>query len=516
MTIGLMSTGGAGRAEDLLTWPGRPGRDEFFWITEVNKATLLTNLARGLLAEEQAKAFGRGVAAVEKACAEPGAARPKMYIRYEPLLVKAAGLEATLMHAGRSSQDIHATFQRAIVRDETLALLEALLGVVRALLAMAHANGDVLVPCYTNGVAAQPSNLAHVLLAHAQAFLRDIDRTLAFYDRLNECPMGSCVLNGTGWPLDRDGMASLLGFDRPVENTFDASQVGGTDVFVEEALILVHPMLQTGQLIAEVMQQYAQPRPWILVTSTYASSAMPQKRNPGPLIDIRRDAGASLAALNSVVMRAHNLPTGMYDAKDEKLNREVIGDATDVLRRFADVIGLLKVDKARALEELNLDWTASQELADVLMRDHQIPFRVGHRFASAMVTVARTEGFTPLTFPHDRARAIWTKLAAELAPELPDLPEELALSEAAFRATLDPARIIAERAVSGGPQPAELSRLLEKAPKDLEDRARSVEKRRARVAQAQERLDAAFRSLIARPPDRTGSAWRRRREGPPR
>lgn len=488
MTIGLMSTGGAGRAEDLLTWPGRPGRDEFFWITEVNKATLLTNLARGLLAEEQAKAFGRGVAAVEKACAEPGAARPKMYIRYEPLLVKAAGLEATLVHAGRSSQDIHATFQRAIVRDETLALLEALLGVVRALLAMAHANGDVLVPCYTNGVAAQPSNLAHVLLAHAQAFLRDIDRTLAFYDRLNECPMGSCVLNGTGWPLDRDGMASLLGFDRPVENTFDASQVGGTDVFVEEALILVHPMLQTGQLIAEVMQQYAQPRPWILVTSTYASSAMPQKRNPGPLIDIRRDAGASLAALNSVVMRAHNLPTGMYDAKDEKLNREVIGDATDVLRRFADV----------------------------LMRDHQIPFRVGHRFASAMVTVARTEGFTPLTFPHDRARAIWTKLAAELAPELPDLPEELALSEAAFRATLDPARIIAERAVSGGPQPAELSRLLEKAPKDLEDRARSVEKRRARVAQAQERLDAAFRSLIARPPDRTGSAWRRRREGPPR
>lgn len=190
-------------------------------------------------------------------------------------------------------------------------------------------------------------------------------------------------------------MSAYLGFDRPVENTFDAGQVGGTDVCVDAALELVHPMLHVGQFIAELMQQYAQPRPWILVSATYASSAMPQKRNPGPLIDIRRDASVVLAESNSVVMRTHNLPTGMYDAKDEKLNREIVGDASSVLERFAAVLGLLKVDKARALEELNLDWTASQELADVLMRRFAIPFRVGHGFASRMVTVARTEGFTP-------------------------------------------------------------------------------------------------------------------------
>ena len=81
------------------------------------------------------------------------------------------------------------------------------------------------------------------------------------------------------------------------------------------------------------MQQYAQPRPWILVSATYASSAMPQKRNPGPLIDIRRDAAVVLSELNSVVMRTHNLPTGMYDAKDEKLNREIVGDASSVVEQ---------------------------------------------------------------------------------------------------------------------------------------------------------------------------------------
>ena len=160
MTLGLMSTGAAGKAEDLLPWPGIEGRDEFFWITEVNKATLLTNTAKGLLTKKDAARFGRAVKAVAEACSAAGSARPKMYIRYEPLVVAKAGLEATLMHAGRSSQDIHATFQRAILRDETLKLLKAQAAVVTGLLKLAHENEDTLIPCYTNGVAAQPSNMA--------------------------------------------------------------------------------------------------------------------------------------------------------------------------------------------------------------------------------------------------------------------------------------------------------------------------------------------------------------------
>lgn len=95
---------------------------------------------------------------------------------------------------------------------------------------------------------------------------------------------------------------------------------------------------------------------------------MPQKRNPGPVFDIRRDAAAVLANLSSVIFRAHNLPTGMYDAKDEKLNCETVSDAAEVVERFDGLLRLLKVNRERALEELNRDWTAPQELADVLKR----------------------------------------------------------------------------------------------------------------------------------------------------
>ncbi len=497
MTLGLMSTGAAGKAEDLLPWPGVPGRDEFFWITEVNKATLLTNTAKGLLTKDEAARFGRAVKAVAQEAAREGSSRPKMYIRYEPLIVAKAGLEATLMHAGRSSQDIHATFQRAILRDETLKLLKALAAVTTGLLKLAEENRDTLIPCYTNGVAAQPSNLAHVLLAHAQAFLRDMERSLACYARLNECPMGACVLNGTGWPLDRAGMAAYLGFDKPVANTFDAGQVAGTDVCVDAAIELVHPMLHIGQFIAELMQQYAQPRPWILVSATYASSAMPQKRNPGPLIDIRRDAAAVLAQLNSVILRTHNLPTGMYDAKDEKLNREILGDGSSVVERFANVLGMLRIDKSRALEELNLDWTASQELADVLMRGHAIPFRVGHGFASRMVTAGRAEGYTPKTFPIEKAQAIYDELHAELQKDLPDLPAEFPLDEAGLRAVLDPAHIVRERAVDGGPQPAELQKLFVAVQSELARNEAIVATLCDQLDAAQAKLNTDFEALIA-------------------
>jgi len=90
----------------------------------------LTNTTKGLLTKKDAARFGRAVKAVAEEGLVAGSASPKMYIRYEPLVVAKAGLEATLMHAGRSSQDIHATFQRAILRDETLKLLKAQAAVV--------------------------------------------------------------------------------------------------------------------------------------------------------------------------------------------------------------------------------------------------------------------------------------------------------------------------------------------------------------------------------------------------
>ena len=96
--------------------------------------------------------------------------------------------------------------------------------------------------------------------------------------------MGTTVLNGTSWPLDRERMARYLGFEALVDNAYDAAQISSMDQPVEAASIVASIALRTGNFVEDVMTQYAQSRPWILLEegggNTYVSSAMPQKRNP--------------------------------------------------------------------------------------------------------------------------------------------------------------------------------------------------------------------------------------------
>jgi argininosuccinate lyase len=106
--------------------------------------------------------------------------------------------------------------------------------------------------------------------------------------------MGTTVLNGTSWPLNRTRMADYLGFAAMVDNAYDASQIASMDHPVEVGAIVTSIALHVGNFIEDMMTQYAQARPWILLQeggdTTYVSSAMPQKRNPGILNNTRRDA----------------------------------------------------------------------------------------------------------------------------------------------------------------------------------------------------------------------------------
>lgn len=491
--LGNQSTGARSLECETFHWEGEPPRDEFFWISQVNKATLLSNKAEGLLTSQQASDFASAQREVIAQGNTPGNTRPKMYIHYEPLMVKVAGIEVTLMHAGRSSQDIHASFQRLMMRDRFLKISQALLDVRKALFKLCDENKAYVAPCYTNGVAAQPNNMAHTWLGHAAGFERDFQQLRELFSRLNLSPMGTTVLNGTSWPLNRKAMAAYLGFDGVVDNAYDAGQISATDIALECMLKLVSPMMHITQFIQDIMVQYAQPRPWILVTSTYASSAMPQKRNPGALIDVRRDANTVLANLMSVFTRANNLTPGMYDAKDQKVNCEVLDDAVSVLKDFARVIGMLKVNAERALEELNLDWTASQELADILMRRFGIPFRIGHHFASDMVTHARLKEFTPLTFPYKDAQKLYLELVKD--EHLEHIPKELPLSSQEFREAFDPQEIVRHRQTQGGPQPSELARQLTESQEQIcvdQDWLNGVQ---SRLTDAEEKLERDFQAL---------------------
>jgi argininosuccinate lyase len=224
--------------------------------------------------------------------------------------------------------------------------------------------------------------------------------------------------------------------------------------------------------------------------NTYVSSAMPQKHNPGLLNSTRRDASTAISLAMGPLLRAHNIPAGMSDAKEVRDNSAMVRSAIGVLQNWKRILGALVISPQRALDELNSDWTASQELADLLMRKYQVPFRIGHHFASEVVSYARAHDIRPLAFPYPEARRIYRESVPETGGK------ELPMTEAEFRAALDPVAIVNSRATSGGPQPAEMDRMLALARRHIAQQNDWVVARRQRIDQSLARLDADFDKLV--------------------
>jgi argininosuccinate lyase len=474
-----------------------PKRDEFFWLGEINKASAVINTQDGLLDPALAPRIAAGLDTMLKAAEKPGAKRPTLVITFEPILIETAGVEATLLHAGRSSQDMLSTVRAAMIRDEALRLAAQLRKLTGTMVGLAEKHAGTIVPNYTNGVAAQPNSYGHYLLGHVAGLERDAQRLREAFVRLDRSPMGTTVLNGTSWPLNRDRMAGYLGFPATVDNAYDAAQIAAADIPVEIGAVVTSMALHAGAFIEDVMTQYAQPRPWILLTegggNTYVSSAMPQKRNPGLLNSTRSQASSVVTAGLGRVLQVHNIPPGMSDVKAVRDNAAMLDGTTAMLANWDKILTALVIDPERALDELNSDWTASQEIADVLMRKYKLPFRVGHHFASEVVDYAKLNNIRPTDFPYAEAKRIYQSTLKEMKVDGNELP----MPEAEFRSTLDPVAIIKNRATAGGPQPAEMTRMIADAKRRLTEQDQWIKERRERIDGALARLDGDFGKLVA-------------------
>ena len=469
--------------------------DNFYWLGQINKATCVINTDQGLVSPEQGQRFAKSIDQVLKDGSQKGAARPKLVITFEPLLIKACGSEEiTMLHAGRSSQDMLSTVKFVQTREELINLAQELNLMQASLYKLAKDNENTLIPNYTNGVAAQPNSLAHYLLGYAYAFERDLERLNQYYTRLNRSPMGAMVLNGTGWPLNRDRMASYLGFDGLAYNTYDAGQVYTAESPVEAASCCNTIALHMTSFIEEIMQQYAQPHPWMLLkeggNNTYVSSAMPQKRNPGLLNRVRTQSSTILAEGTGALFRAHNIPAGMADGRSG--SDKLLKDTAAAVKGFNQILNNLVIDPERSLAELDLDWTCSQEIADQLMLKYNVPFRTGHHFASEIVGYARPNNVTPSTFTYAKAQEIYAKLAANDK----EIPQVLPLTEEEFKACLNPASIVARRAVKGGPQAKELEIMFKQIASKNKAHTNWVDEIKAQQQNAEAKLNADFAKLL--------------------
>jgi argininosuccinate lyase len=475
-------------------------QDLFHWFGRINMASTVANVELGIIPKDLAVPIARGVAFSIDQGARPGGKRPADVLQTEKIITDVAGPEATLIHTGRSRQDIHSTLTMAQLRTELLDYADALNALRAQLHDMAAQHTETFVPAYTNGVQAQPISLAHYLLAFADSFERDAERLRQAWPRVDRSTLGAAVLANSSWGLDKQRLADLLGFGGITANGYDATQIAPGDVGLEAAQIAASTALRLGSLMQDIHVQYHQTRPWMLLAPgrTYTSSAMPQKANPGVIQNTRRLASDVVASVQQVVMRAHNVTPGMIDYKYSwtaaPQGAGTFVQGVQLLRDSTDVLASLRIDKARALEELEGDWTTSMELAETLQREHRVPFRVGHHFASEVVKFARQQQLLPRQFPYAEAQ----RLYAEAMKQDGQAETRLPLDEAAFRRTLSPADMVRTRVGVGGPQPAETRRMLEASRRALSADRDWVNERRNRLAAAEARLNERFTAVLAR------------------
>ncbi len=309
-------------------------------------------------------------------------------------LIAEAGIEAGgRLHIGRSRNDEVATCIRIKMRTELLDQLHSLIRLRRVLLELAAKHTGTIMPGFTHMQHAQPTTLAHYLLSYEQAFGRDYARLSDAYMRVNRSPLGAAAFASTGYPVDRDMTARLLGFDGIMLNTMDA--VASRDVAGE--MLAADTLLLTtlSRLCEELVLWSSSFVRFVDLDEIYCStsSIMPQKKNPDVAEILRSRAGSLLGEFVSAVTIVKGLPMS-YNRDLQNLNPHLWRGITQVSRDIDLMAGMIRTasfNTSRMAEEAAQGFSTATELADHLVRKYNLPFRTAHHIVGHAVREGRVD-----------------------------------------------------------------------------------------------------------------------------
>ncbi len=366
-------------------------------------------------------------------------AREDVHMNIEAVLTARIGAAGARLHTARSRNDQVATALRLWTREAchaTNGRIDRLLGV---LLDKAAAHVDVLMPGYTHLQRAQPVRLAHHLLAWGEMLERDRGRLTDAARRMNECPLGSGALASTTFPIDREHTARALGFDRPTQNSLDAT--ADRDFLVEAVAALANCAVHLSRISEELVLWSTHEFGFVQMSDAFTtgSSMMPQKKNPDMAELVRGKTGRVVGDLVALLVLLKGLPLAYNrDLQEDKVPAFDAFDTVDasltVLASAIESAVFRPEALRRALREGFLDAT---EIADYLAARGE-PFRAAHHVAGRLVARAVLAG----------------KVLAELS--LSELREEHPAFDDDIFAALDPDTIVERRNVIGGPARAQV------------------------------------------------------------
>ncbi len=309
------------------------------------------------------------------------------------LLERAGASLGGRLRAGRSRNDQVATLFRMWLRDAARRVALGVLDVVDAMVGHARAHPDAALPGRTHLQHAQPVLLAHHLLAHAQALLRDVSRLSDWDRRTAVSPYGSGALAGSSLGLDPVAVAKELGFDAPVENSIDGT--ASRDFAAEAAFCLAMLGVNLSRIAEEVIIWTTAEFRYAVLDDSWAtgSSIMPQKKNPDVAELTRGKSGRLIGNLTGLLATLKAQPLA-YN-RDLQEDKEPLFDSVEqlelVLPALAGMLATLRFDTDRMAELAPAGFTLATDIAEWLVRKG-VPFRDAHEAAGACVRLAEARG----------------------------------------------------------------------------------------------------------------------------
>jgi argininosuccinate lyase len=404
----------------------------------------------------------------------------------ESLLIESVGADAGgRMHMGRSRNDEVATCIRIKLREELLKQMSALIKVREVLVALAALHIDTIMPGFTHMQHAQPTTLAHHLLAYEQAFSRDFDRLKDTYVRVNMSPLGAAAFASTGYPISREYTASLLGFEGLVTNTMDAV---ATRDFALEALADLSIMMTTASRLCEELIIWSTSFvKFVTLDDAFCStsSIMPQKKNPDTAEIMRAKSGSVFGSFASAILTVKGLPMS-YNRDLQELTPHLwrgVQDTKESLRLLIDMLSSAAFDTERMKEEAGKGFSTATELADMLVRAYGLPFRTAHTIVGRAVQ----KGDLSLSTLEDAARDVGGGISLK----------EKGLTQQIIDDALDVPNSIGLRKTPGGPAPFAVRIALDERRKQLDADSTDIDRSLAKLSTAKESLIAKARRLVA-------------------
>lgn len=344
---------------------------------------------------------------------QPAPAEEDIHSAIETELEALIGNEAGWLATARARNDLAVTTLRIWLRDTVKIVQQKLLQLCRALQQQGHQHAALLMPGFSHLQIAQPVTFGHLCLAWGEMFIRDYKRFSFVEEMLMECPMGAAAMAGSSFNIDREWVATQLGFRQVTANSLDS--VGDRGFALDFMNAATSLALNLSRFSAEIIYLTGSATgllqlPEQLVTT---SSALPHKRNPDSAELIRGKCARITGNQHTLQNVVKGLPLSYF--RDLQEDKEPLFDTADTLHLCLDaavsLATMMSPDEEKMLEMANTPFITSGDLAEWLTQHQNIPWRESHHLVSELVNCARRLGCTVDELLPDEREKIDRRLA---------------------------------------------------------------------------------------------------------